>query len=133
MAKARFRRLISIVADDREPTRCRDIKPEGSVVATRARWRVEFLSIDVTDTVSLTGEAEIPADKGDDESCRVWMEGWRAKGVDEGTVESSSSLTSREVCDGAGEGKAANPFKDRELFAGVVDVGEGVVADDDND
>lgn len=50
MAEACFLRLISIMADDGEPTRCRDIKPEGSMIATRARWRVEFLSMDVTDT-----------------------------------------------------------------------------------
>jgi hypothetical protein len=75
------------------------------MVATRARWRVEFLLIGERET-----EAETEPMVGEEE-------GWRAKGVEEGTEERSSSLMSREECEGAGEGKAGYAFKER-LVAG---------------
>lgn len=43
--------------------------------------------------------------------------------MDAGTEEASSSWISSEECDGAGEGKAAYPFKDR-LLAGDIVVGD---------
>jgi len=93
--------------------------------ATRARWRVEFESIDETETGPETG----PEARADDaEGSWTWTEGWRAKGVETGAVESSSSLWSMDECDGAGEGKEVSP-KDRCVeLEGPVEAG---VLDDD--
>lgn len=84
------------------------------MVATRARWRVEFvLSIGERETEGLVAEAEIDMETEEEVEVEVRglmvgeEEGWRAKGVEAGMEERSRSGMSREEWEGAGEGKAA--------------------------
>ena len=81
------------------------------MVATRARWRVEFvLSIGERETEGVEAEAEVDMETEEVEVRGLMVgeeDGWRAKGVEAGMEERSRSGISREEWEGAGEGKAA--------------------------